>query len=237
MTLLLVACLLTSQDRIDSLLTLIRHDPRTESILELNRLYGQVGQPDSGTALLVRYGNIVPVDQRSQLAFQLAENYLYAGRLTDARETYLTTAALDPGSDLANDALERVYLLELGRRDTLELKRMLNVLAEEAYNRLDSVPPRLRPFLSGPLADIAYYRLGLIAARLKQYPEALAAFAELGRRFPEHTFHQVPLYEAEIRIALGDRAQARAILEDVIIRMPASIYACRAREMLKELRP
>lgn len=237
MTLLFVACLLTSQDRIDSLRTLILVSPRTEFILELNRLYGQAGQPDSGTALLARYGNIVPVDQRSQLAFQLAENYLYAGRLTDARETYLTTAALDPGSDMANDALERVYLLELGRRDTLELKRLLKVLADEAYGKADSVPPRLRPFLSGPLADIAYFRLGRIAARLGQYAEALAAFAELQRRFPEHTFHQVPLYEAEIHIALGDRAQARTILEDVIVRMPASIYACRAREMLKALRP
>ncbi len=237
MTLLFVACLLTSQDRIDSLRTLILVSPRTEFILELNRLYGQAGQPDSGTALLVRYGNIVPVDQRSQLAFQLAENYLYAGRLTDARETYLTTAALDPGSDMANDALERIYLLELGRRDTLELKRLLKVLADEAYGKADSVPPRLRPFLSGPLADIAYFRLGRIAARLGQYAEALAAFAELQRRFPEHTFHQVPLYEAEIHIALGDRAQARTILEDVIVRMPASIYACRAREMLKALRP
>jgi tetratricopeptide (TPR) repeat protein len=236
-TLLLVACLLAFQDRIDSLRTLIQGSPRLESILELNRLYGRTGQPDSGIALLVRYGNIVPVDQRSQLAFQLAEDYLYAGRLSEARETYLMTTALNPGSEIANDALERVYLVELGRRDTLELKRLLAVLADEAYGQLDSVPQRLRPFLSGTLSDIAYYRLGRAAARLKQYPEALAAFAELRRRFPEHTFHQVPLFEAEINIALGNSTKARSLLEAVIIRMPASIYAARAREMLKALRP
>jgi len=237
MILLFAACLLGYQDQIDSLLTLIRHDPRSEFILELNRLYGRSGQPDSGTALLVRYGNIVPADQRPRLIFQLAENHLYAGRLTEARETYLTAAALDAGSEIANDALERVYLLELGRRDTLELKRLLAVLGDEAYGLLDSLPSRLRPFLSGPLADIAYYRLGRVTARLGQYPEALAAFAELQVRFPGHTFHQVPLYEAEINIALGDSSRARTLLEDVIIRMPESVYACRAREMLKNLQP
>jgi tetratricopeptide (TPR) repeat protein len=235
-TWLIALCLLAYQDRIDSLRQAITDSPRLEAILELDRLYGRTGQPDSGIALLTRYGSVVPAEQRPVLAFQLAEDYLYIGRLTEAREAYLRTAGLDPGSGTANDALERVYLMELGRRDTLELKKMLAVLAGEAHGLPDSVPARLRPFLSGSLADIAYYRLGQAAARLGQYPEALAAFVELRQRFPEHMFHQAPLMEAGIRAALGDSSRAREILEEIIVRLPGSVYAVRAREMLKGMK-
>lgn len=235
MTWLICLCLLAYQDRIDSLRQAVTGSPRLETILELDRLYGRTGQPDSGIALLIRYGNIVPADQRPVLAFRLAEDHLYLGRLAEAREAYLRAAGLDPGSGIANDALERIYLMELGRRDTLELKKLLAVLAGETHGLPDSVPARLRPFLSGSLADIAYYRLGQAAARLEQYPEALAAFVELRQRFPGHKFHQAPLMEAGIRAALGDSSRAREILEEVIIRLPGSVYAVRAREMLKAL--
>lgn len=237
MIFLFAVVLLSYQEQADSLRALIRRDPQFSYLQQLNQIYQHLGLPDSGIALLAQYLNILPADQRPRLVFQLGLDYFYTGQLTAAREKFLEAAALAPGADFANDALEKIYLLELGRRDTVEFKRLLTVLAQEQYGLPDSVPAKFKSLLEGSLADIAYFNLGRIALLLGQYAEALAAFNELNQKFPDHQFHRVFLYEAEIYLRLADTTRARDRLEEVLVKMPASIYAARARAILKSLNP
>jgi FimV-like protein len=177
----------------------------------------------------------VDPDERPRLAFQLAENHLYQGRFLLARDKYLETVARYARSSVANDALERLYLLESGRKDTLLLYRLVRALSFRPGN-----PAQCRDSLKGLLstaaADQAYYYLGQVLEELGDPAAALAAYAELERNFPDHNFHRVPLREAQIYIQLGDKKKAREILENLLVRDPASMYAGRAREMLKKIK-
>jgi FimV-like protein len=222
------------QVRIDSLNRLIKNEPRSELVLQLNRLFLQAGQPDSGTALLFRFEPVVTAEERPEIAFQLAENLLYRGRFLDARDKYLETVGRYARSSRANDALERLYLLESGRRDTLllcRLARALSLRPDDPAQCRDS----LKNLLSTPVADQAYYYLGQVLEDLGDPPAALAAYAELEQKFPGHNFHRIPLREAELYIKLGDKKKAREILESLLVRDPASMYAGQAREMLKKI--
>jgi FimV-like protein len=234
MILILLLAVVDLQSQIDSLNRLIINDPRPGLILQLNRLFARSGQPDSGTALLARYEPVVKPEERPEITFQLAENHLYQGRFLLARDKYLETVGCYARSALANDALEKLYMVESGRRDTLLLLRLVRSLARRAENPA-ACRDSLKGLLSTAAADQAYYYLGQVLEELGDPAAALAAYAELERNFPDHNFHRVPLREAQIYIQLGDKKKAREILENLLVRDPASMYAAQAREMLKKI--
>jgi len=224
------------QNKIDSLNIQIKNDPRFDLVLQLNGLFLQVGLVDSGIALLTKFEPVVKPEERPEITFHLAENYMYQGRFLLAREKYLETVSRYARSEIANDALEKLYLLETCRKDTVLLVRLVRCLAlrsgEPALCR-DS----LKNLLTTAAADHAYYYLGQVEQELGDPVEALTAFSELDRIFPGHNFHHVPLMSAELCVKLGDKKKAREILEDLLVRDPASIYAGQAREMLKKIKP
>lgn len=222
------------QVRIDSLNRLIRNEPRSELVIQLNRLFLQAGQPDSGTALLSRFEPVVTAEERPEIAFQLAENLLYQGRFLDARDKYLETVGRYARSSRANDALERLYLLENCRKDTVLLLRLARSLAQRGSDPA-ACRDSLKSLLSTAAADQAYYYLGQVLEDLGDPPAALAAYAELEQKFPGHNFHRIPLRKAELYIKLGDIKKAREILENLLVSDPASMYAGQAREMLKKI--
>lgn len=234
---LILFCAGQFQDKIDSLNLRIKNDPRSDLILQLNGLFLQDGQIDSGIALLTRFEPVVNPGERPAIAFHLAENYLFQGRFLLARDKYLETVARYARSDIANDALEKLYLLETCRKDTVLLYRLVRCLALRSGGEPALCRDSLKNLLATAAADHAYYYLGLVERELGEPAEALAAFSELDRNFPDHTFHRVPLMSAELCVELGDKKKAREILENLLVRDPASIYAGQAREMLKKIKP
>jgi FimV-like protein len=234
MILIFLLAVVDLKGQIDSLNRLIKNEPRSGLVLQLNRLFLQSGQSDSGTALLARFEPVVAPEERPEITFQLAENYLYQGRFLAAREKYLETVGRYARTAIANDALEKLYLLENCRQDTLLLLRMARGLAQRGSDAA-ACRDSLKNLLTTAVADQAYYYLGQVLEDLGDPAAALAAYAELERNFPEHKFHRVPLREAQIYIQLGDKKKAREILENLLVRDPASMYAGQAREMLKKI--
>jgi len=232
---IVLLCVSQLQNKIDSLNIQIKNDPRSDLVLQLNGLFLQAGLVDSGIALLTKFEPVVKPEERPEITFHLAENYMYEGRLLLARDKYLETVSRYARSGVANDALEKLYLLETCRKDTVLLLRLVRCLAlrsgEPALCR-DS----LKNLLTTVAADHAYYYLGQVEQELGDPAEALAAFSELDRIFPGHNFHHVPLWEAELYVKLEDKKKAREILENLLVRDPTSIYAGQAREMLKKIK-
>jgi tetratricopeptide (TPR) repeat protein len=223
------------QNKIDSLNLWIKNDPRADLVLQLNDLFLQAGQIDSAIALLTKFEPVVQPGERTEITFHLAENYLYRGRFLLARDKYLETVGRYARSSVANDALERLYLLETCCKDTILLLRLVRCLARRSNGDLALARDSLKNLLGTAAADHAYYYLGQFAEELGEPAEALAAFSELDRNFPDHNFHHVPLWEAELCVKLGEKKKAREILENLLVRDPASIYAGQAREMLKKI--
>jgi tetratricopeptide (TPR) repeat protein len=221
----------------DSLNALIAKDPRADYILQLNDLYRKADRLDSGIALLARFEPVVAATERSSITYALAENFLYSGRLLTARDKYLETVGRYAQSDIANDALEKLYLLETARKDTVLLRRLIRALARRAAADPAACRDSLKNLLTTAVADHAGYYLGQVDDELGDPVEALAAFFDLDKNYPDHKFHRVPLWEAELCIKLGDKKKARGILENLLVRDPASVYAGPAREMLKKIGP
>jgi tetratricopeptide (TPR) repeat protein len=237
MTLLLFLTLFGFPDQIDSLNTLIEKDPRADYILQLNDLYRKADRLDSGIVLLARFEPVVTAAERPSITYNLAENFLYSGQILTARDKYLETVGRYAQSDIANDALEKLYLLETARKDTVLLRRLIRALSRRAAGEPALCRDSLKILLATAVADHAGYYLGQVDEELGDPAEALAAFFDLDKNHPDHKFHRVPLWEAELCIKLGDKKKAREILENLLVRDPASVYAGPAREMLKNIGP
>lgn len=223
------------QPKIDSLKNLIKNNPQLNLILELNNLYRLSAKFDSGNIVLKEYEKNARPEQRPYLIYNIGENSLFAGKILEAREKYLETVARFSKSEIANEALERLYLIEIGQKDTTLLKRLAKSICLFETAQLDIAEDSLKGLLKTSLGDYSYYYLALVYNGKGDLPLALSALGELNKNSPEHKIHKATFLAAEINLALGNKKNAQKILEDLIIIEPNSIYGVRAREMLKDI--
>jgi TolA-binding protein len=226
--------ILKSDTTIDSLESILEQNPNSTTVIELNKRYLQKDEFNNGITLLKKYENDFTPSEQPFLMYVLANNYFFAGRIVPAREAYINLISKFPRSEIANDALERIYLIEQARKDTVLLKKLaysICLLETEQFGRAcDS----LKVLLKTTIGAYAYYYLATLYYAQDELALALAVLQELNNSFPEHTIDTVFLLLAEVHVKLGSKKEAREILENLIIRNPASIYALRARQMLQE---
>jgi len=220
--------------KIDSLENLIAQKPQLSLILELNNLYRQAEKFDSGTIILRKYEDVMLPKERPYLIYNIGENYLFAGKLLDAREHYLETTARFSKSEIANEALERLYLIEVARKDTILLKRLARSICAFEMENLKAAEDSLKNLLKTSLGDYAYFYLALVYNKKGEFPLALGALDELNKNSPNHSIHKAYLLYAEINLKLGNKKKTKEILEELIIKMPQTIYSVQAKELLKD---
>jgi len=218
---------------IDSLETLLDQNPQIQIVLELNKCYLRTGNYTSGIHLLLEYEKNFNPEEKSVIRFTIGDNYFFAGKMLEAREEYLKLVSRFPQSQVANDALERLYLIEFARKDTVLLKRLAHAIYLYEIKEFDSADDSLKHLLKTTIGPHAYYYLALLYKSNDDLPQALSALEELNENFPEHKIHKAILLIAQIHLHLDNRKEAQKILEDLIIKEPTSIYAARARQMLK----
>jgi tetratricopeptide (TPR) repeat protein len=223
---------LTSDVQFDSLRERIKIQPEPDAIIAMNRYFQERAMLDSGIILLRKYEKILAPEKGIILIFHLAENYLFAGDIIQAREGYLKFISQTPDAGMANDALERLYLIEDVRPDTVFLKRFAAALRSYETEQYGKALDSLRMLLKGG-KGYAYYFIALTYRRLGNEPMAYSALKELDTVFPEHRLPNACLLRAELAFELGNKKEAIRILEDLIIKMPQSVYAVRARQILK----
>lgn len=235
MILLCVIISTTLESTVDSLETMLMHSPQLETVLALNRCYLQMGDCERGINLLKEYETTFTLNEIPVFLNVLANDYFFCGAMLEAREEYLKLVGRFPQADVANDALERLSLIEYARRDTVLLKKLAHAIYLYEIEQLDSAHNSLKRLLKSAVAPYAYYYLAHLYRKKDDLPQALSALEELNTSFPEHTIYNATLLRANINLKLDRKKEAQEILEDLIVKEPTSIYAVRARQMLKDM--
>ena len=232
---MILLCLIFSiEAKIDSLKMLLDKQPEVSTVIQLNKCYLQKGEFSNGINLIKKYEERFESEGKPILIYCLGEDYFFAGKIILARDEYLKVVSRFPDSEIANNALERLYLIEYARKDTSLLKRLANSICLYETEQFDIAKDSLTVLLKTIIGDYAYYYLALLYYTEGKLPLALSALYELNNSFPEHKIRNATLLLVEINLRLNNKKDAQKILEDLIIKEPNSIYAARARRMLKE---
>jgi len=234
MILLLLLVNVEPQPAIDSLRALINARPQLNVILELNSLYRITGEFDSSIALLKNYEKKALTDEKPLLFYTLADNYFFVGKILNARDSYVQTVGRFSKSEIANNALEQLYLIEMGRKDTVLLKRLTRFICYFETSQLRMAEDSLKSVFNTKLGDYAYYYSALLYKEKNELSLALSALNELNIKFPDNKIHRATLLTAEIYLDLKNKKEAQKILEELIVKAPETIYAIRARKLLAE---
>jgi tetratricopeptide (TPR) repeat protein len=216
----------------DSLHIELEKEVRMSTIVALNQCFVQQEDYSGALALLRTYESDVSWDDQAVLHVLIGDNLLYAGSLLAARAEFLTVVSRYTKSGAANDALERLYLLESARTDTTTLKRLAYALSRIYAQQWRIAEDSLKTLLDTRVGMQAYYYLALLYKNTGDIPLALGTLDALMRKFPGDRTLNVVLLHAELSIQSSHPEQARSILEDLIVQHPRSIHAVRARALL-----
>ncbi|MEO0095822.1 MAG: tetratricopeptide repeat protein [candidate division WOR-3 bacterium] len=219
----------------DSLKSLIEINPDYHCILELNNAYRRSWLFDSANNYLKKYEDRFGFEEQAEFNYLIGENLFFKGELLSAREQYLKTAAKYSNAKYANDALERLYLFESARKDTLLLKKLGKVINLYEIGELKPAEDSLRNLIKTVIGDYALYYLALVYYQKNEYNQALSALEQLNKDFPSSCIHQAKLLVAEIDLKIGREKEAIKILEDLVIKYPNFPVGIRARDILKKL--
>jgi tetratricopeptide (TPR) repeat protein len=219
--------------KIDSLESVVSQYPQLASILELNMCYFLAGKDSLGIELLKKHYDRLDAYANASMSLYLAHDYLYTGDILKARNEYLKLVSRYASSEFANDALERLYMIEKVRIDTVKFKSLGYSIFLYESDQLDAALDSLKTLIKTPLGDYALYYLALTYMKMDDLAQALSALDELNSSFADHKIHNAIILQAEIYIDLDKIKEARTILEELIVRAPNSIYAVKARALLE----
>ncbi|MBN2620882.1 tetratricopeptide repeat protein [candidate division WOR-3 bacterium] len=219
----------------DSLQTELAKEVRMSTIVAINQCLVQQGDYSGAVALLQTYERDVSWCDQATIHALIGDNLLYAGSLLAARAEFLTVVSRYTKSSAANDALERLYLLESARTDTTALKRLAHALSRIYTRQWKLAKDSLILLLDTRVGMQAYYYLALLYKNTGDIPLALGTLDALMHKFPGDLNLNVPLLRAELYILSQRPEQARVTLEDLIIQHPQSIHAVQARALLNSM--
>jgi tetratricopeptide (TPR) repeat protein len=226
----------SSEARIDSLENAFALNRQLETLLQLNECYLARSEYHKSIELLRSNQQLYPKDEdKSRVMYQIGDVLLFAGEIAKAHDTYLRLIGRYPRMDIANDAAQRMYLIEAARDDTVQLKRLINVVRlYETAQYLDAVDSA-RVLLKSLVGVYAHYYMALAYDAQDELPLSLSTIVELNEKYPKHSIHAATLLRADIYMRLDEPKKAREILEDLIVREPNTIYAFKARQKLELL--
>jgi len=227
---------LSIETRIDSLEHAFDEKRQIETLLELNQCYIQTGQFHKSMTLLGQNERYFPKDaDRSRIMYQLGNVFMFVGEVNKAHEMYLQLMSRYPRLDIANDVAERLYIIETARDDTVQLKRLSNVIRLYETEQYTPAVDSARVLLKSTVAPYAYLYMALAYRGLGDLTLTLGVLEEMSEKFPEHRIHEAILLAADVYMILGKREDAEEMLKDLIVREPNTIYALKARQKLEKL--
>ncbi len=218
---------------IDSLKCRLEQNLNFQELLKLNNAYQHLKMFDSANVFLKKYENRFGFEEQAQLNFLIGDNLLFKGEPLSAREQYLKTVARFSSAKYANEALERLYLLESARKDTVALKRLLHAVYLFEIRETEMAEDSLKALIRTVAGEYALYYLSLVYVAKNELGKALSALEQLNVDYPKNQIYQAKLLMAEICHRSGRKKEARKLLEDLIVKHPNSPAAIRARELLK----
>jgi tetratricopeptide (TPR) repeat protein len=233
---ILLFLLLNTEARIDSLENSFAQNRQIETLLALNECYLVTDQYQKSMALLGQNERHFKNDlDKSRIRFELGNVFMFAGEIIKAHETYLGLVGRYPQIDIANDAAERLYLIETVRDDTVQMKRLINVVRLYEIGQYEETVDSTRVLLKSAVGAYAYYYLALAYRGKGDLTLTMSALEELNERFPGHKIYEAVFLQASVYSILGELESAEEVLKDLIVREPNTIYAYRARQKLERM--
>jgi tol-pal system protein YbgF len=207
---------------------------RIERVVEnqsLIQLSTQVDQLRQETAALRGELETLRYETESGASRQ-RELYADVDRRLQAIETAPRAAADGPASDAGPAVAARP-----AGSDQQNYQAAFELLQARKYDEADrAFAEFLAAFPTSPLADNAQYWLAETHYVRRQYREALPAFRKVLEQFPQSAkLPDALLKVGYCQIELGDRAAARASLQDVVKQFPDTTAARLASQRLERL--
>ena len=233
---ILLLLVLNIDARTDSLEKAYAQKRQIQTLLELNKCYLATGQFHKSMTLLgqnERY--FFRDDDKSLIMYELGNAFMFVGEIDKAHGTYLQLMSRYPQLEIANDAAERLHMIETVRQDTLRMKRLMNVVRLYETAQYDVAVDSARALLNTALSAYAYYYLALAYRGLGDLSLTLGALQELNKKHAKHRIYEAFFLEASVYMILGEVEHAKEVLKDLIVREPNTIYAVRAREKLARM--
>lgn len=228
---------LSIETRIDSLENAYGQNRELETMLALHECYLMTDQYHKSMSLLGQAERFFLKDtDRSRIMFELGSVFMFLGEISKAYDQYLRLVSRYPKLDIANDAAERLYLIETARDDTVQLKRLVNVVRLYETTQYDTAADSARVLLRTAVGAYAYYYLALSYRGLGDLTLTLGALEELNTEYPDHRIYEAVFVQASVYMILGELASAEEILQDLIVREPNTVYAFKARQKLEGLK-
>ena len=228
--------MLNMEARIDSLEYSLTQNRQIETLLEINKCYIVTGEYHRSIELLKANERYFGKDyEKARLMYETGSVYLFAGDIVKAHEMFLRLMSSYPKLDIANDAAERLYLIETAQDDTVQLNRLINLVRLFETEQYKPAVDAAKELLKTSVGAYAYYYLALTYRSINELPLALSALVELNKVHPEHRIMDAYLLMSDIYVGLDKKKDARDILEYLIVREPNTIYAVKARQRLDNL--
>uniref|UniRef100_A0A7C4TD80 Tetratricopeptide repeat protein n=1 Tax=candidate division WOR-3 bacterium TaxID=2052148 RepID=A0A7C4TD80_UNCW3 len=233
----MIIIFLLINSEIDSLKILFKESPSFNLIMEINKFYLMENELDTALNFLIENSKFIKPEEQPFLYYLVGEDLFFGGRILEAREEYLKTVARFSSSEIANDALERLYLIEVGRRDTLQLKNLARAIFLIEVGNTQSARDSLGRLIKTNFGDYALYYLALINFNENKTDDALKNLNQLQKEFPENKIKKAEILRARIFLKMGNKVLAREVLENLILKESNSVYGIQAREILKNFSP
>ncbi len=220
----------------DSLENAFDRDPRIETLFELSRCHAAAQEFHESMEVLKKHGARFDQDtDKALIIYETGSVYMYSADIAKAHETFLRLISIYATLDIANDAADRLYLIESARDDTVQLKRLINVVRLFETGQHPAAADSAKGLLKTAVGPQAYYYLALAYREMGDLPQCLGTLAEMKKEYPAHALHGALLLEADVYISLGRKKEARQILEDMLVLEPGTIHALMARRKLAEI--
>jgi len=207
--------------------------------LVMARLRLRRGDLDGSNEVLVRAAGIVPRESLPFVFWERANVCLYRHNVEDAVSGYNWLVNRFPASPLANDALERLFLIRRAGGDSTALASYARILYLAATDAGGDAIDTARVFI-GRYPSLAEYGYDLIAdlhCAGQSYDKALAAIEEYDQAYPRGEKRAAMLLgKARILLTTGEKTRAKAVLEMIVLGFGSAPEVAVARELLGELR-
>jgi len=217
--------------------------PAADGVLYLASLYIVAGQSEAAATLLKALASLnIPslADKRDVANFRRAELYFQQHRLDSALALYSAVSAR-PGSAAANDALDKLMLVQVAEQDTALLWMYADAEALSAQRKgLEAAAAFVRAADIANIAEIkdrCLYEAGVRYVAAGHDAEAVPVLQRLMERIPETIYgDRAMLLVAGIQERQGDRTGAITTLTNLLVQYPRSILLPEARERIRRLR-
>ncbi len=186
-----------------------------------------------------RTNNNAFANEKDYANFRLAEFVYYEGEIDSALVLFKQIAE-NPSSNYANDALEKIFLLEQNKSQNKAIR--LYAQADKLNKQdkdLEAIPKYQETIEigSGELVEISYLSIADIYKKLNRYSEQRSVLIEFLNKNPESIYcDRVTFNIAESLFADKQMQEAAKYYTELLAKFPKSIYSEEARNKIRLIR-